>query len=66
MTARHVCNALVGAFLMLFVGLLAWLISDWRAGCMALLLIFLSPQIVGQSFNNPKDIPFAACLMGAI
>ncbi|GHT40097.1 hypothetical protein AGMMS49965_07860 [Bacteroidia bacterium] len=66
MTARHVCNALVGAFLMLFVGLLARLIGGWRAGCMALLLIFLSPHIVGQSFNNPKDIPFAACAIGAI
>ncbi|GHT46266.1 hypothetical protein AGMMS49965_23730 [Bacteroidia bacterium] len=66
MTARHVCNALVGAFLMLFVGLLAKLIGGWRAGCMALLLIFFSPHIVGQSFNNPKDIPFAAFAMGAI
>ncbi|GHT40265.1 hypothetical protein AGMMS49965_08280 [Bacteroidia bacterium] len=66
MTARHVCNALVGAFLMLFVGLLAKLIGGWRAGSLALLLIFFSPHIVGHSFNNPKDIPFAAFAMGAI
>ncbi|GHT40269.1 hypothetical protein AGMMS49965_08290 [Bacteroidia bacterium] len=66
MTARHVCNALVGAFLMLFVGLLAKLLGGWRAGSLALLLIFFSPHILGQSFNNPKDIPFAAFAMGAI
>jgi len=66
MTARHVMNALMGALLMLFTGLLAWLIGGWRAGCMALLLIFFSPQILGHSFNNPKDIPFAAFFMGAV
>ncbi|GHT41283.1 hypothetical protein AGMMS49965_10840 [Bacteroidia bacterium] len=66
MTARHVCNALVGAFLMLFVGLLAKLLGGWRAGSLALLLIFFSPHIVGQSFNNPKDIPYAAFAIGAI
>jgi Flp pilus assembly protein TadD len=66
MTARHVMNALMGALLMLFVGLFARLVGGWRAGCFALLLIFFSPQIVGQSLNNPKDIPFAACMMGAI
>jgi tetratricopeptide (TPR) repeat protein len=66
MTARHVMNALMGALLMLFVGLLARLIGGWRAGCMALLFIFFSPQIVGHSLNNPKDIPFAACFMGAV
>ena len=66
MAVRHVMNALMGALLMLFVGLLARLIGGWRAGCIALLLIFFSPQILGQSFNNPKDIPFAAFLMGAV
>ncbi|GHT18526.1 hypothetical protein AGMMS4957_01000 [Bacteroidia bacterium] len=66
MTARHVCNAFAGAFLMLFVGLLAWLIGGWRAGSLALLLIFFSPHIVGHSFNNSKDLPFAACIVGAI
>ncbi|MCL2028753.1 MAG: glycosyltransferase family 39 protein, partial [Bacteroidales bacterium] len=66
MTVRHVMNALMGALLMLFVGLFARLIGGWRAGCIALLLIFFSPQILGHSFNNPKDIPYAAFLMGAI
>ena len=66
MTVRHVMNAIVGAFLMLFVGLLARLIGGWRAGSIALLLIFFSPYILGHSFNNPKDIPFAAFLIGAV
>jgi hypothetical protein len=66
MTVRHIMNALMGALLMLFVGLFARLIGGWRAGCIALLLIFFSPQILGQSFNNPKDIPFAALFMGAV
>ncbi|GHT40272.1 hypothetical protein AGMMS49965_08300 [Bacteroidia bacterium] len=66
MTARHVCIAFAGAFLMLFVGLLAKLLGGWRAGSLALLLIFFSPHIVGHSFNNSKDLPFAACMTGAI
>ena len=66
MTVRHVMNALMGVLLMLFVGLFARLIGGWRAGCIALLLIFFSPQVLGHSFNNPKDIPFAAFFMGAI
>ena len=66
MAVRHVMNALMGALLMLFVGLFAKLIGGWRAGCIALLLIFVSPQVLGHSFNNPKDIPFAAFFMGAI
>ncbi|GHT40445.1 hypothetical protein AGMMS49965_08720 [Bacteroidia bacterium] len=66
MTARHVCFALAGAFLMLFVGRLAKLLGGWRAGSLALLLIFFSPYIVGHSFNNSKDIPFAAFAIAAI
>jgi tetratricopeptide (TPR) repeat protein len=66
MKVRHAMNGLMGALLILFVGLFARLIGGWRAGCIALLLLFFSPQILGQSFNNPKDIPFAAFFMGAI
>ena len=66
MAVRHFMNALMGALLILFVGLFARLFGGWRAGSIALLLIFFSPQILGHSFNNPKDIPFAAFFMGAI
>jgi MFS family permease len=57
---RHFFNALIGAILMIFTGLLARRLSGkWIVGTLALLLIFFSPRIFGESMNNPKDIPFA-------
>lgn len=56
---RHALNALTGWLLILFAGLLAVRISGWRAGLLAMFLLFLSPRILGHSWNNPKDIPFA-------
>lgn len=63
---RHVLNALFGVLAMLFVGLFAKEIAGWRAGVMALILIFLSPGFLGHSLMNPKDIPFAAGYIMAI
>lgn len=58
---RHFFNALLGALMMLFTGLLARRITDkWSVGVLAILFIFFSPRIFGESMNNPKDIPFAA------
>ncbi len=57
---RHFWNALFGILAMIFTGLLARQIGGWRAGILALILIFLSPRFLGHSFMNPKDIPFAA------
>ena len=57
---RHVFNAIMGFLAMLFVGLLAKEVAGWRAGILALWLIFLSPRFLGHSLMNPKDIPFAA------
>lgn len=57
---RHFFNAIFGALLMLFTGLLARRLSKkWSIGFLALLFIFFSPRIFGESMNNPKDIPFA-------
>ncbi|RYE23642.1 MAG: tetratricopeptide repeat protein [Sphingobacteriales bacterium] len=57
---RHFFNALIGAILMIFTGLLARRLSGkWIIGTLALLFIFFSPRIFGESMNNPKDIPFA-------
>lgn len=61
--ARHIMNVITGWFLMLFVGLFAYRVAGWRAGLIALLLAFFSPHLLGQSFNNPKDIPFAMTYM---
>ena len=57
---RHACNALLGWLIVLFGGLIACRIGGWRAGVFAMLLLFLSPRLLGHSFNNPKDIPLAA------
>jgi hypothetical protein len=57
---RHFFNALMGAVMMVFVGLIAFRISrKWHIGLLALLFIFFSPRLFGESMNNSKDIPFA-------
>lgn len=57
--SRHALNAISGWLLMLFTGLTAVLLFGWEAGILALILMFFSPKILGHSWNNPKDIPFA-------
>ena len=56
---RHVLNSLTGWLLIVFCGLLAVKIKGWRAGLLAMFLVFVSPRILGHTWNNPKDIPFA-------
>ncbi|MBQ9473529.1 MAG: tetratricopeptide repeat protein [Bacteroidales bacterium] len=63
---RHAANALLGWVAVLFVGLIAWRIGGWRAGVVAMALMFLSPRFLGHSFNNPKDIPLAAAVTMSI
>lgn len=65
-TSRHIANALFGWLCLVFVGLIAYRIAGWRAGVMALILLFLSPRFLGHAFNNPKDIPFAASIVMAV
>jgi len=57
---RHLLIALFGFLTLLFTALLTKEIGGWRAGILALLILFLSPRFLGHSFMNPKDIPFAA------
>ena len=57
---RHLFNAIFGWICMLFVGLLAREIAGWKAGVLALALMFFSPRFLGHTLMNPKDIPFAA------
>jgi len=65
-TVRHIMNALLGFLAILFSGLLAKRCKGWRAGVITLFLLFLSPRFLGHSFNNPKDIPFAALFIVSI
>ena len=64
--SRHIFNAFYGWIALLFAGLIACLLGGWRAGVITILLLFFSPRFLGHSFNNPKDIPFAAAVMAAI
>jgi len=64
--SRHIFNALYGWSALLFAGLIAYLIGGWRAGVLTMLLLFFSPRFLGHSFNNSKDIPFAAAVAAAI
>ena len=63
---RHMCNAFLGWLIVLFGGLIAYRMGGWRAGVFAMLLLFLSPRLLGHSFNNPKDIPLAAGIVMTI
>jgi len=56
---RHIINAILGALMIIFSGLLAIQLAGYRAGILSLIFLFLSPRILGHSFNNLKDIPFA-------
>lgn len=58
---RHFFNAMFGAIIIIFCGLLAKKISQrWIIGIVALLMAIFSPKLFGESMNNPKDIPYAA------
>ncbi len=58
-TLRHVFNSLTGWVAILFTGLFVAMITGWRGGFIAMLLLVVSPRFLGHVFNNPKDIPFA-------
>lgn len=57
--SRHLFNSIVGWLLFLFTGLTAVSLMGWRAGVLTLLLMFFSPKLLGHSWNNLKDLPFA-------
>ena len=65
-TTRHIFNSLLGWLAILFVGLIAYKAAGWRAGVLAMVLLFASPRFLGHSFNNCKDVPFAAAVIVAI
>ena len=59
---RHCVNSCFGWLAILFAALIAYNISGWRAAMITLFLMFLSPRFLGHSFNNLKDVPFAAMM----
>lgn len=56
---RRLLGGLVGVLGLAGVRLLARDLGGPRAGALAVLLLLLTPEWIGQSFANPKDIPFA-------
>lgn len=66
MALRHALNSIVGWIAILFVGLFVKRVAGWRAGVFAIILMMVSPRFIGHSFNNLKDIPFAAASMMSI
>lgn len=65
-TTRHIFNSLLGWLGILAVGLIACQLGGFRAGVLAMLLLFFSPRFLGHTFNNPKDIPFASAVIMAV
>lgn len=58
---RHFWNAVFGFLCVLFGGLLVrHLTRSWLWGIIGMLLMLFTPRLLGDSLNNPKDIPFAA------
>jgi len=56
---RHVVISLYGLLGLIFIALAAKEIAGWRAGIIAILFTFFNPGWLGNSMNNPTDIPFA-------
>lgn len=66
MALRHGLNSIVGWIAILFVGLFVKRVAGWRAGVFSIILMLVSPRFIGHSFNNLKDIPFAAASMMSV
>ncbi|MEO6166356.1 MAG: tetratricopeptide repeat protein, partial [Chitinophagales bacterium] len=63
---RHLINSIFGFLMIFFAALIAKRLGNWRSGFIALVLLAISPQLFGQSMNNPKDIPFAAAFVFSV
>jgi len=58
---RHFFNSLFGFLAVLFAALIIRrLTGSWKYGFIGMLALFFTPRLLGESLNNPKDIPFAA------
>ena len=57
---RHFWNAVFGFFCLLFAAkIVRRLTGSYKWAIIALVLLFFTPRLLGDSLNNPKDIPFA-------
>lgn len=59
---RHILGWMFVSLLLIGTGLLAKeLIGSYGVAILAMVLMAVSPRLMGQAFGNLKDIPFAAC-----
>ena len=63
---RHIILTIFTFLLFYYCGMAAYKIGGWRAGLIGMLFMLVSPRLLGEAFNNPKDPPFAAGYMMAI
>ncbi len=58
---RHLWNSIFGWLAMFFGALILRRLTggSWKYAWIGLLMLFFTPRLLGESFNNPKDIPFA-------
>ncbi|MBV1856806.1 MAG: glycosyltransferase family 39 protein [Nannocystaceae bacterium] len=64
--AQHLLGAIVGWLGLLGTWRLGRRLGGPATGCVALLLISVTPTFVGHAFNNPKDAPFAVGYVWAL
>lgn len=56
---RHFIISLYGLLGLICIGMAAKELGGWRAGIIGVLFTFFNPGWLGNSMNNPTDIPFA-------
>jgi len=62
---RHQVNAFFGWIGVVTAFLIAFRLFGRRAAWLAALLLVAMPRYVGESMNNPKDLPFAVLMFAA-
>jgi len=63
---RHFLIAVFGFLGILFTGLTAKELANWKLAVLSILFLFLSPVYFGHSMFNSKDIPFAAAYIASV
>ncbi len=63
---RHFFIAFFGFLGILFAGLTARDLANWKVALLSELFVFLTPVYFGHSMFNSKDIPFAGAYIAAI
>lgn len=63
---RHILNQIVAILGLLFSGLIAKKIKDYKAALITIWLLYLTPILYGLAIFNTKDIPFMSAYVASI